>query len=336
MRYFFLLLTTFSFLPSAYAMDRVKLMDSFFSIVIIHAYNESGALASGSGVVVAPNKVLTNCHIFRQTKQPWIARGEDTYIINSVQADRWHDLCLVTADLPSFTPAKLGKTSDMKKGYEIVAIGHSGGGLVPVTSSGNVKTLYDFDGGKIIRSSARFSLGASGSGLFNDQGHLIGINTFKTIGKEAYYYAVPVEWLAKLEQQPLETVFPIIGKAFWEEEETAKPFFLRVAVPEIQEDWPKLAEVATSWAKAEPKNSEAWYEVGFANEKMGRQAEAEKAYRQSVALDATNTDSLFRIGVMASEKGDKKEVHLINLALLDIDKDIADKFSETVGCKDQC
>src|SRR4051812_45826100 len=102
MRYVLFLLATLAFLPSAYALDREMLMDSFFSIVIIHAYNDGGGLATGSGVVVAPNKVLTNCHIFRQTKEPWIARGEDSYNIRSIQADRWHDLCLVTADLPGF------------------------------------------------------------------------------------------------------------------------------------------------------------------------------------------------------------------------------------------
>jgi serine protease Do len=336
MRYVFFLLATLAFLPSAYAIEREKLMDSFFSIVIIHAYNDSGGLATGSGVVVAPNKVLTNCHIFRQTKQPWVSRGEDSYTISSVQADRWHDLCLITADLPGFAPARIGKVSDMKKGNEIVAIGHSGGSVVPLTSSGNVKSLYDMDGGKIIRSTARFALGASGSGLFDNQGRLVGINTFKTVGKEAYYYAVPVEWLSKLEKLPEEKVFPIIGKAFWEEEEATKPYYLRVAVPEIQEDWPKLAEVAKGWTLAEPTNTDAWYEVGLANEKMGRQLEAENAYRQSVALNAANTDSLFRIGIIASVKGDKKEVHAINLALLDIDKDIAAEFSKAAGCTDQC
>src|SRR5690242_9955277 len=112
MRYVFFLLTTLAFLPSAYALDREMLMDSFFSIVIIHAYNDSGGLATGSGVVVAQNKGVNNCHLVRQTRQAWVARGEGNYNISSVQADRWHDLCLVTADLPGFAPAKIGKGSN--------------------------------------------------------------------------------------------------------------------------------------------------------------------------------------------------------------------------------
>ena len=337
MRYLLSLIAfSLGFLPSAYAFERAKLMDSFFSIVMVRGYNADGGLAYGSGVVVAPNKVMTNCHIFRQTKQPWVSRGEDTYTIVSVQADRWHDVCLVTTDSMPFKPVPIGDGNALKKGSEIVAIGHSSGAPTPATSVGVVKSLYKLDEGKIIRSTARFALGASGSGLFDEEGRLVGINTFKTTGPVAYYYAVPVEWLAMLEKLPVETHFPIVGTAFWEEDEDTKPFFLQVAVPELREDWPKLAQVAEHWVKAQPENSEAWYEFGSAQEHMGKQTEAEQAYRKSIALDAANTDALFRIGIIASKKGDTAEVRAVNLGLTDLDKNIAREFSQTVGCDGQC
>ncbi|MEZ0315606.1 MAG: trypsin-like peptidase domain-containing protein [Methylophilaceae bacterium] len=324
------------FTSPTYAYDRDKLMGSFLSIVMVRGYNPDGSLAYGSGVVVGENKVMTNCHIFRQTKQPWVSRGEDTYAIVSVQADRYHDVCLLTADNLPFKPIPLGKASDMTKGQEVVAIGHSSGTPAPLTSAGTLKSLYDYNNGKVIRTSARFAMGASGSGLFNSEGQLIGINTFKSPGRSAYFYALPVEWLAELQKLPVETKFPIDGKAFWEEEDLQKPFFMQMAIPEIKQDWAKLAEVAERWTKAEPGSTEAWYELGHARENMGIKTEAEQAYRQSVALDAHNTDALFRIGVLASEKGDKIEMHSINLALLDIDKELADEFSKIVGCATQC
>jgi tetratricopeptide (TPR) repeat protein len=74
----------------------------------------------------------------------------------------------------------------------------------------------------------------------------------------------------------------------------------------------------------------------MANERMGRTDEAEKAYRKSVSINSSNTEALFRIGVIASERGDKKEVHAINLVLLDIDKELAEQFSQLVGCKTEC
>lgn len=336
MRYFLLLIALLSYLPSAFALDQEKLLDSFFSIVMIRGYNPDGGMSYGSGVIVAPNKVLTDCHIFRQSKQPWVSRGEDTYTITSVQADRYYDICLVTADNLPYKPIKLGSGSSLKKGQQVVGIGFSNGMASPLTAFGELKSLYPLNGGNVIRTTARFALGASGSGLFDEQGRLIGINTFKTPGQNAYFYALPIEWLAGLEKQPVETSFPITGKTFWEEEESQKPFFMQIAVPELQEDWPKLGQISELWTKSEPNNTEAWYELGMANERMGRTDEAEKAYRKSVSINSSNTEALFRIGVIASERGDKKEVHAINLVLLDIDKELAEQFSQLVGCKTEC
>lgn len=287
-------------LPAAHAYDRQKLLSSFFSTVLVRGYKDDGSLAYGSGVVVADNKILTNCHTLRQTKQAWISQGEQVFDIISIQADRRHDICLATTRYLPLKPVNIGSGSTLKKGQEVVAIGHSNGLPAPVTSLGEIKSLYSMNGANVIRSTARFALGASGSGLYDGEGRLIGINTFKTVGRVAYFYAVPIEWLASLQQQPIETKLPIIGEAFWEEDEAARPFFMQVAVPELQEDWPRLAEIAGRWVKAEPGNSEAWYELGLAQENMGNHADAELAYQKSIALDGSNTDALSRIKALAS------------------------------------
>lgn len=337
MRYFLILIAAFSYLPTAYAYDKAKLLESFFSSVMIRGYKTDGGLAYGSGVVVGENKVLTNCHTFRETEQAWVSRGEDSYKIVSVQANRWHDLCLLKTDTLNVKPVKLGEANSLKKGQQVISIGHSSGVPTPLTSNGSIKSLYQLDTGNVIRTNARFALGASGSGLFDAEGRLVGINTFKTGGRHAYFYALPVEWLAELETRPAETEFPIRGDAFWEGiVPDTMPYFLQIAGPELNEDWAALAQVANKWIKAEPKNTEAWYELGLAQENMGKKVEAEKSYRQSVALDEMNTDALFRIGVLAKEKGDTAEMHAINVALLGIDADIAAEFSKAVGCPTSC
>ncbi|HAJ72188.1 MAG TPA: serine protease, partial [Methylophilaceae bacterium] len=163
----------------AFSYDKARLMDAFFSVVMIRGYNVSGGLAYGSGVVVGENKVITNCHVFRATKEPWISRGEDVYPITSVKADVWHDLCLVnTASMP-FKPAKIGSSNTLKLEQEVVGFGHSNGSPAPLTSNGVIKGLYDDNLGKVMRTTAKFAMGASGSGLFDMEGNLIGINTFK-------------------------------------------------------------------------------------------------------------------------------------------------------------
>jgi serine protease Do len=325
-----------SITQAAFALDQRKILSSLQTVVMVRGYNDNGGLAYGSGVVVGQNKVLTNCHIFRSTKEPWIARGEDSYSIVSVQADRWHDLCLLTTlDLP-FKPSAIGNGNGLKRGQEVLSIGHSNGAPSPLTSAGGIKSTYEFEGGRIIRSSAPFRMGASGSGIFDIEGNLLGINTFKTPGRNAYFYSLPIEWLAELEKRPVETKFPILGKAFWEEDDDKKPFFMQIAIPEINQDWPKLAEIAQQWINADPKNSDAWYELGSANENLNKMAEAKSAYQQSVLLDSTNTDSLFRLGVIAQSSGDKAVMHDMNVAIGNVNKELAQEYSQTLGCEAEC
>ena len=326
-----------AFMQPVFALDNQKMLDAYFSVVLVRGFNTSGGLAYGSGVVITPTEVITNCHVLRSTKQPWISRGEDTYSITSVKADAWHDLCLVTTDKLPFKPALIGKSTELKRGQEIVAFGHSNGVPSPLTSSGAVKALYESDQGKVIRSTARFAMGASGSGLFDMEGRLVGINTFKTGGhSSSIYFALPIEWLAQLEKQPEITTFPITGKALWEEDEDKKPFYMQVAVPETRGDWPKLASVAEKWTQTEPKNTEAWYELGLGYENSAKLEEAEKAYRQALAADSGNFDALVRLGSIAKTRGDIAEMHRIQLALNDINKDAAAEYSEMLGCGAGC
>lgn len=336
MHRFSLFVALISVIQPALATDQTNLLHAMQSVVMVRGYNTNGGLSYGSGVVVAENKIMTNCHIFRSTKQPWVSRGEDSYAITSVQADRWHDICLLTTFSLPFEPAHLGKGNDLKRGQEVLAIGHSNGVPAPLTSAGGVKSTYEFEGGKIIRSSAKFLMGASGSGIFDLDGNLLGINTFKTPGRPAYFYSLPIEWLANLEKLPVETEFPIIGKAFWEEDDDKKPFFMQIAIPEINKDWPKLAEVAQKWIDADPKNSDAWYELGTAQENLNKTDEAKSAYQQSVLLDASNTDSLFRLGVIAQSTGDRVGMHNIKLAIANIDKELAEEYSHMLGCDSDC
>ena len=325
-----------TFVQPAFAIDQSKILHAMQSVVMVRGYNASGGLSYGSGVMVGDNKVLSNCHVFRSTKQPWVSRGEDTYQIVSVQADRWHDLCLLTTYGLPFTAMPLGEGNNLQRGQEVLAIGHSNGVPAPLTSEGVVKSTYEFEGGRIIRSTAQFRMGASGSGIFDMEGKLLGINTFKTPGRPAYFYSLPIEWLANVEKLPVETDFPIIGKAFWEADDDKKPFFMQIAIPEINQDWLMLAQVAQKWIDTDAKNSDAWYELGVAHENLNKIDEAKAAYQQSAALDATNTDALFRLGVIAQSVGDKVAMHNVNLAIAKVDKNLAQQYSQMLGCELEC
>lgn len=314
-----------------------KLMEAYFSVVMVRGYHSNGGMAYGSGVVVGDNKVVTNCHVLRSTKQPWISRGEDVYHINSVKADPWHDLCLVQTTALPLKPAIVGKSADLKFGQEVVAFGHSNGVPAPLTSVGSVLGLYPAEHGKVIRTNAKFLIGASGSGLFDKDGRLVGINTFKTSGKGgSAHYALPAEWVEALEQLPEQTTFPISGKALWEEDEDKKPYYMQAAVPEVQAKWQELAEVAKKWIQAEPKSTEAFYALGLAQENLSNHDAAAKAYAQSVALENLNFEAWVRIGVLAKARGDNTEMHRVQLALNDIDKALGAEYTQLMECSVTC
>lgn len=322
---------------NAVAMDKAALIQSYFSVVMIRGYNTDGGLAYGSGVVIAKDKVVTNCHVLRSTKQPWIARGEDSYVINSVKVDAWHDLCIVTAENLPLIPVKIGKSTTLKRGQDVAGIGHSNGVPAPLTSTGTVKGLYADNGANIIRTNAKFSMGASGSGLFDMEGNLVGINTFKTTGKGgSIHFALPVEWLETLDKQSASTVFPVTGKALWEEDEDKKPFYMQAAVPESRFDWPKLAQVAEKWTQVEPKSSEAWLALGIGLENTGKLDLAKTAYDQAINLEPGNFDAFIQLGAMAKNRGDNAEMHRIQLALAKLNEDAAAEYTYVLGCDKEC
>ena len=321
----------------AFAYDKQSLIEAYFSTVMIRGFNEAGGLAYGSGVVVDTDKVVTNCHVLRTTKQPWISRGEESYAITSVKADAWHDLCLVSTSGLPIKPVKIGKSTTLKRGQEVAGIGHSSGSPAPLTSKGNVNGLYQGNPGKVIRTNAKFLMGASGSGLYNMDGFLVGINTFKTAGKGgSVHFALPVEWLETLEAMPEITTFPISGKALWEEDEDKKPFYMQAAVPESRYDWPKLADVAGKWIKAEPTSADAWFALALSQENMGKQELAIEHYNKSLALDADNIDAWIKIGDLANKRGDDVELNRVYTALNGIDKEIGEHYKKIIECSATC
>lgn len=334
----FLFLLLFSAVSSsAYAYNQQALMEAYASVVMVRGYNQDGGMAYGSGVVISDNAVVTNCHVLRATKQPWISRGEDSYPITAVRADAWHDLCLVTTHNMPFKPVPRGSSYALARGQEITAIGHSNGVPAPITSIGEIQGLYRTPEGNMIRSSAKFLMGASGSGLFDMEGRLIGINTFKTAGHGgSIHFALPVEWLETLEKLPASDVFPVTGKALWEEDEDKKPFYMQAAVPESRQDWATLEKICTSWTAQEASSPDAWFSLGLAELSLKQLPAAANAFEKASSLDRQFVEAWFRRGEVAQKLGDQQTVQAIESELQHIDPLLVSAFQAYLGCKNHC
>ena len=334
----YLLIAALAFSTSqAQAYNQQALVEAYFSVVMIRGYNQDGGMAYGSGVVVADNAVVTNCHVLRATKQPWVSRGEDSYPITTVRADAWHDLCLVTTHNMPFKPVIRGNSRDLTRGQEITAIGHSNGVPAPITSVGEIQGLYPTTAGNMVRSSAKFLMGASGSGLFDMDGHLVGINTFKTAGNGgSIHFALPVEWISTLEQSPASTEFPVSGKALWEEDEDKKPFYMRAAVPESRQDWPALANISQAWTQQNPESADAWFSLALAQSAMKQFELAARALDEALQLDNQFIEAWFKRGEIAQRLGDQSTVHRVETRLQQIDPSLVPSYQAYLGCAQGC
>jgi S1-C subfamily serine protease len=199
------------------------------SVVQIHAYPEGGPLFFGSGVVVGADKVATNCHVTRRAQAIFVAKGPMRVRVSEQQADPRHDLCLLSVPGLSVPQAQIGSAEQLSVGQTLYfygfprAIGMS-------FSQGRVEALHPFDGSLVIETSADFAQGASGGGIFNDSGRLIGLATFLTAGKAGRNYAIPADWIPALAGTAASKVAPLRGSSFWEDV-SGLPNFLKLPAP---------------------------------------------------------------------------------------------------------
>jgi S1-C subfamily serine protease len=176
----------------------------------------------GSGVVIAADKVATNCHVVRNARKINIIVPEGVYPVDKVSALPQFDACILATNNLNIPVAELANTETMEIGDTIVVVGFPfGQGMRMAT--GNITELHPFPDDPIIEINAGFNHGASGGGVFNNTGNLIGLMTF--MGPESgsiHFYAIPSSWLvAALDNQFL-PVKPFLERSFWEKGEFKK------------------------------------------------------------------------------------------------------------------
>ena len=146
----------------------------------------------------------------------------------------------------------------------------------------------------MIQSSSRFNSGASGGGLFDDRGALVGVLTFRMRGADASYFAAPAEWVRELvdaaERGAFGQVMPLPRHpvAYWEAMGEERPRFLQAAALKHGMRWDELQAHALEWLRAQPDDSEPWLALGMALVRLGRMPEGRLALECALRLDAGN------------------------------------------------
>ena len=285
-----------------------------------------GQNGRGSGVVVSPEYVATNCHVIANALGVNMAKMLDGYQPIAIKADWRHDLCLLKFDALPFKPVAMRDSSTLQYEEAVFTLGFPIGQNVPQSSYGNIKAAYPYDDSFIIRSDAAFAMGSSGGPLFDEQFNLVGITTFKSPGTKGYFYHLPVEWIRALMLQPETLSLTTNEVPFWALPIEQRPAFMQVVIPYQNESWDALAKIAQQWTMDEPKSSDAWYYLGVAEEGKGQLTQAKTHLSKAISLNARELDAMNALARVAFVQKDGQALIALEAPVRVLDTKSADEI----------
>ncbi len=300
------------------------------SVTKVHVTTQSGGHGVGTGVVVGKDLVATNCHVLANARGVKITKFGESYTPEAMRADWKHDLCILRFQFLELKSVELGDSENLKYEQPIFSIGFPGGPPKPQSTVGKIKALYPLDDSNVVRTDASFVMGASGSPVFDSEGKLIAISTFKSPGRGAYFYNVPVKWVKALLDAPETESLASGGTPFWDAPNTERPFFMRVVLPYQNDKWDELKVVAQEWLVKEPASPEALFYAGVAEERLGDVNKAHAYFEKVLALQPQHGATLIELGLMANRAGKTEVVEKTRVALKAIDLDLDVEFGEAL------
>jgi Tfp pilus assembly protein PilF len=309
------------------------------SVFIVQAIAKDGSvIAFGSGVAVAPTRIVTNVHVIEGADSWRVRKGEKSWSATVANTDREHDLCELEVDGLRATSVVVRASSTIEVGERVYAIG-TPEGLEVTLSDGLVSGVRDFDHSRVIQTTAAISKGSSGGGLFDSAGRLLGITTFFVRDGQNLNFALPAELIASLSSHPfekapkLESEDPVFQALVWR---LAGYEFLSLKKPDralnafqqavrIQPDFPgawaglglayeelgRDAEEAKAFEEAvrlQPDVAVYWYSLGLTYGRLRLLEQAFHAYKQAVALKPDYCEARFRLGGFYALKGERARV----------------------------
>ena len=168
-------------------------------LIVTEGAGKSGSLGTAFAVS-ADGKLVTNFHVI-EGKDRLVAKSQNggLFPIKSVLVtDKDHDLAVIQIEGRNLPFLELGDSASINSGAGVVVIGNPIGLEASVTQ-GIVSAKRAIDShGEVLQISAAISPGSSGSPVFNAQGKVVGVATFKLLKGESLNFAIPSAHVASL------------------------------------------------------------------------------------------------------------------------------------------
>jgi len=202
-------------------------------------------LGQGSAVVIAPDTLVTNCHVLAKAKRVSVRREKTTLEAKLELWDPQRDVCQVKATGLPAPAVALGDAARLKVGQNVYAIGNPKG-LDLTMSAGLLSSIRRNERDQIflLQTSAAISGGSSGGGLFDENGVLIGLTTIGSVTGDAQNlnFAIPVDWIKDLPRRHARLAKPAASQASTAVA-AAPPAVADAAAPVANGDYARIDEL---------------------------------------------------------------------------------------------
>ena len=154
-----------------------------------------GSSQQGSALIIGPGRALVSCQAVANASVIQVFRQKEVHIVHIEHADRDRDLCTLASNELKAPAVEVVKLADVKAGQRVYAIGNPEGVFVTL-SEGQVSALRADPGVPPILTTASAPPGASGGGLFDDEGRLVGIIVARYSQNQVA--ALAADWIAEI------------------------------------------------------------------------------------------------------------------------------------------
>lgn len=167
----------------------------------------------GSGFIVsADGLIMTNAHVVKGAKEVTVKLTDRRELPAKVLGiDPKTDIAVLKVNARNLPVVNIGRTSDLKVGEWVLAIGSPFGFENTVTAgvvSAKGRSLPDDSAVPFIQTDVAVNPGNSGGPLFNARGEVVGINSqiySRTGGYQGVSFAIPIDTAIKIKDQIVAT-----------------------------------------------------------------------------------------------------------------------------------
>lgn len=219
-------------------------------VLVANDGEEMSLVGHGSGVAIAPNRILTNAHVVAPAREDDTMRigvvppeGKGGWFARVIAFSPGNDLALIELTEPGALPVATLYTGPVADGADVYAVGYPGNVDVAqgfnigdlITPSAPVKTRGSISAGRSSKAfdtllhTAPIGAGNSGGPLLDGCGRLIGINSFGTVSGDAdsaFYFAASMRevsrFLLAAKVKPRTTGAPCRSLADFSRDEAAR------------------------------------------------------------------------------------------------------------------